>query len=39
MIYHFKKTDMDNKQIEKEAAVVWSFIGLITCFVLILITK
>jgi hypothetical protein len=30
---------MDNKQIEKEAAVVWSFIGLIICFVLILITN
>ena len=30
---------MDNKQIEKEAAVVWSFIGFIICFVLILITN
>jgi hypothetical protein len=30
---------MDNKQIKKEVAAVWSFIGLIICFVLILITK
>jgi len=30
---------MDNKEIIKQAAAIWSFIGLITCMVLILLTQ